>query len=76
MNYTVKQGKMYSATIQLGMIERMASNETIRRKLLVAGFTSVQVTGAGKTRYAEAVWSKPTTTGPIPKQIIKIKEIT
>jgi hypothetical protein len=73
--FTVHQGKRYQATISLGWIESLASNEMIAGKLREAGFTEVQVTGSGGTRKAQALWPKPDTTGEMPPQIREIEEI-
>jgi hypothetical protein len=74
--FTVRQGKRYRATISLGWLERWASNDTIAGKLRDAGFTEISVTGSGGTRYAEALWPGPDTTGEMPSQITEVIELT
>jgi hypothetical protein len=73
--FTVQQGKRYRATISLGLFERFASNETIAAKLRDAGFSDVQVTGSGGTRYAEAIWPGADATAEMPSQIASVAEV-
>jgi hypothetical protein len=73
--FTVRQGRRYRATISLGMLERLASNDTIAEKLRAAGFSDVTVTGSGPLRTAEALWSKPDATADMPQQIAAVTEV-
>jgi hypothetical protein len=73
--FTVRQGRRYRATISLGMLERLASNDTIAEKLRTAGFSDVTVTGSGPVRIAEALWSKPDATADMPQQIAAVAEV-
>lgn len=73
--FTVRQGKAYRATISLGLVERVASNQLIASRLVDAGFSDVRVTGSGATRQVEARWSKPDTTADMPAQVASISEI-
>ena len=73
--YTVRQGRRYRATISLGWLEQVASNETIADKLHDAGFTEVSVTGDGRMRQAEALWPGPDATADVPSQVASIDEI-
>jgi hypothetical protein len=73
--YTVRQGRRYRATISLGWLEQVASNETIADKLRDAGFTEVSVTGDGMMRQAEALWPGPDATADVPSQVASIDEI-
>ena len=73
--FTVKQGKRYRATITLGWLERLAGNETIAEKLRAAGFSEVSVSGSGRTRTAEAVWTGPDASGDMPAQVTEVIEI-
>jgi hypothetical protein len=73
--FTVRQGRRYRATISLGMLERLASNDTIAEKLRAAGFSDVTVTGSGPVRTAEALWPKPDTTADMPQQIATVAEV-
>ncbi len=75
VTFTVEQGKRYRATIALGWLEAMASNELIASKLAAAGFTEVRVTGSGGSRRAEARWPNPDRGGEMPSQIAAIAEI-
>ncbi|HKA47630.1 MAG TPA: hypothetical protein VKD68_05685 [Methyloceanibacter sp.] len=73
--YTVRQGRRYRATISLGWLEQVASNETIADKLRDAGFTEVSVTGDGRMRQAEVLWPGPDATADVPSQVASIDEI-
>ncbi len=70
--FTVENGKSYRATITLGLLQSVASNEMVADKLIEAGFTDVSVTGSGRTRIATARWENDTVTGAIPKEISDI----
>jgi hypothetical protein len=72
MEFTLQSGKRYRATITLGFVERLASNDTIAEKFRDAGFADVHVTGDGATRYAEGVWSSEDTKPTYPAQLSDI----
>ena len=74
-DFTVEKGKRYRATITLGMLQSMASNETVAQKLTEAGFTDVNVTGSGRTRTATGHWAKETVSGAIPQEISGISQL-
>lgn len=73
--FTVRQGRCYRATISLGLLERVASNDLIASKLTAAGFSDVRVTGSGATRQAEARWPTADTTADLPAQVASVSEI-
>ena len=75
-DFTVQQGKRYRAEISLGFFERIVSSETIASRLREAGFSEVIVSGSGAMRSAEALWSRPDTTAPMPVQVTSVTEIT
>ena len=70
--FTVRQGQRYRATITLGWLERLASNETIAGRLRDAGFTEVKVEGSGVTRSAEALWPLADASAELPSQIAEV----
>jgi hypothetical protein len=70
--FTVKQGKRYRATISLGLVERLASNDMIADRLRAAGFTDITVSGLGATRVAEARWPGADATAEMPSQITDV----
>jgi hypothetical protein len=72
MEFTLQAGKRYKATVTLGFVERLASNDTIAEKFRAAGFTDVEVTGEGGTRYAEGVWNADNIRPTYPAQISDI----
>ncbi|MEZ5874113.1 MAG: hypothetical protein R3D30_04555 [Hyphomicrobiales bacterium] len=71
--YTVRKGKRYRATINLGLFQSVASNEMVADKFREVGFTDVVVTGSGRTRHAEARGAK--NAAAIPDEISEIHEI-
>ncbi len=74
-NFTVRRGRRYRATIQLGILEQLADNATIAARLREAGFTDVAVSGSGATRTADALWPNGDTSAPLPPQIIEVVEV-
>jgi hypothetical protein len=73
--FTVRQGKRYRATIALGLVERLASNDMIADKLREAGFAEVKVTGGGGMRYAEVLWPGADMTAELPSQVASVAEV-
>ena len=74
--FTVHQGRRYQATIALGFLERLASNEMIADRLRQAGFAEVRVSGSGATRTAEGLWPSADATAEMPAQIVSVAEVT
>jgi hypothetical protein len=72
--FTVHQGKRYRATISLGLLERLASNDAIAERLEAAGFTEISVMGSGRTRIAQALWPGADATAEMPNQIVDVVE--
>lgn len=73
--FTVENGKRYQATINLGFVQRLASNDMVADKFREVGFTNVSVTGAGRTRLAMGSWSDKDTTADIPDEVAHIEKI-
>ncbi len=73
--FTVRSGRRYRATIELGLIESFADNETIMERLSEAGFDDIKVAGSGATRYAEARWPKADAKAELPSQITDVTEV-
>jgi hypothetical protein len=73
--FTVQNGKRYRATINLGLVQRLASNDMVVDKFREAGFTDVTVTGAGHTRIAKGSWSDEDTSAEIPDEVAHIEQI-
>ena len=73
--YTVRKGRRYQATIQLGFFQSVASNQTVAAKFREIGFDEVEVTGSGRRREGKALWPKEDATASIPAEIVAIKEL-
>ena len=71
----VRQGLRYRATISLGLLERLASNELIAKKFADLGFKDVEVSGQGADRVAEALWPLADAEGEMPSQVVEFKEV-
>lgn len=74
-NFTVRQGCRYRATLTLGMLESLASNDMIASKLEDAGFSEVTVEGQGSVRHASALWPNGDTSAAMPKQVASVEQI-
>ena len=75
MTFTVETGKLYRATIRLGLFEQVASNDDVAAKLRDAGFVGVTVTGSGRTRFADGEWGGATTTAELDDHITKVEAL-
>jgi hypothetical protein len=73
--FMLRQGKRYRATISLGLVERLATNEFIAEKLHGTGFSDVRVSGGGAMRVAEVLWPGPDRVGEIPTQVTGVDEV-
>jgi hypothetical protein len=73
--FMLQQGKRYRATISLGLLERLATNEFIAEKLHATGFSDVRVSGGGALRVAEVLWSGADRVGEIPPQVTGVNEV-
>jgi hypothetical protein len=73
--FTVQQGKIYKAEINLGLMQSVASNEMVAERLREAGFTDVVVTGSGRTRLAQGVWPHADTAAEIPSEVANIQVV-
>jgi hypothetical protein len=54
------KGQRYAADVTLGWLEKIASNDTIKKKFEDLGFAFVAVDGSGKARAASGVWTGDT----------------
>jgi hypothetical protein len=73
--FTVRQGRRYQAIITLGMLQRLASNETIGDKFRGLGFTEVVVIGSGSARTVEGLWPLADATASLPEEITAVREM-
>ena len=72
-HFTIEKGRRYQATISLGLLRSVASNEMVADKLRELGFSDVAVTGSGRTRIATGVWTQENMSGAIPEEITDVK---
>lgn len=73
--FTVEKGKRYRATIELGLLQSVASNEMVAEEFRKAGFTDVDVTGSGGTRHATGLWPHDNASAEIPSEVAEITMI-
>ncbi|HEX2448196.1 MAG TPA: hypothetical protein VHK26_08415 [Methyloceanibacter sp.] len=73
--FTVQQGKRYRATITLGLLQSVASNEAVAEKFQDVGFTEVEVTGSGRTREGRGLWPHSDASAEVPPEITSVEEI-
>ena len=73
--YTVQKGKRYRATIKLGGLKRLASNDMVADKFREAGFIEVDVSGSGHERQGQGLWPHPDAAAEVPDEIIAVEEI-
>ena len=73
--FTLAQGKRYKATLTLGWLEQIASNDQIASEFANAGFGDVVVEGSGDTRIARGVWSRESMQVSLPDQVSEITEL-
>jgi hypothetical protein len=73
--YTVRKGKHYQATITLGLLQSVASNDMVADRFREAGFTEVEVTGSGRTRIGQGLWPHDDASAEIPNEVISVDEI-
>jgi hypothetical protein len=73
--YTVRKGRRYRATIALGLLQSVASNDMIADRFRAAGFADVEVKGSGCTRTAKR-YGRTTMHAPIsPTRLFSVEEI-
>jgi hypothetical protein len=73
--FTVEKGKRYRATLQLSLLQSIATNEMVADEFRKAGFTDVAVEGSGSTRYATGLWSQDNATAEMPSEVSEITTI-
>ena len=74
--FTVRQGRRYKATVNLGWLEQVATNDQIAARLNAVGFADVAVAGAGRQRVAEATWPGLETTAELDPHLSDLVELT
>jgi hypothetical protein len=73
--YTVRKGKRYQATITLGLLQSVASNDMVADRFREAGFVEVEVTGSGRTRVGQGLWPHDDASADVPDEVISVDEI-
>lgn len=73
--FTFGQGKRYRATLTLGWIEQIASNDMIAAEFAKAGFGEVVVQGEGETRLAQGTWTGASREVDLPGQVVDVVEV-
>ena len=73
--YTVRKGRRYRATIALGLLQSVASNDMIADRFREAGFADVEVKGSGRTRSGHALWPHDDASADTPDEITSVEEI-
>lgn len=73
MSMQLQHGRRYTADIELGMLEGLASNDVVKCKLEDAGFQSVLVTGNGRKRSAIGTWGGATQSVDLPSQVKNVR---
>jgi hypothetical protein len=73
--YTVRKGKRYQATITLGLLQSVASNEMVADRFRDAGFIAVEVTGSGRTRIGHGLWPHDDASAEVPDEVTSVDEI-
>jgi hypothetical protein len=72
--YTVRKGRRYRATIALGLLQSVASNDMIADRFREAGFADVEVKGSGRTRSGHALWPHDDASADIPDEITRLRK--
>lgn len=75
MTHLLETGATYSATLSLGIIDRMASNDQVKEKFESVGFIEVSVDGSGKHRTVKGKWVGKTEEHLVPDQIDSIQKL-
>jgi hypothetical protein len=73
--YTVRKGRRYRASISLGLLQSVASNDMVADRFREAGFAEVEVTGSGRSRLGQALWPHDDASAEIPDEITSVEEI-
>ena len=73
--YTVRKGRRYRATIALGLLQSVASNDMIADRFREAGFADVEVKGSERMRSGHALWPHDDASANIPDEIASVEEI-
>ena len=73
--FTVEKGKRYEATITLGLLQSVASNDMVADRFREVGFSDVAVSGSGRTRHATGLWSHDDASAEVPSEVSEIKMV-
>jgi hypothetical protein len=73
--FNLVKGKRYKGKITLTGFETWASNSMVAEKFSELGFTDVDISGSGSTRFGVGRWDKPDQTVPMPSQVSDVVEV-
>lgn len=74
MTINLTKNTTYKAIVELGFIDKLASNEQVQKKFESVGFTNVVSEGSGRIRTVSGVWGKESQPATVPNQIKSIEE--
>lgn len=63
------------ATLRLGIVEGMATNDMVRQRLTNVGFLDVNVEGNGRERVATGTWGGATRDVDLPSQVKNVSPV-
>jgi predicted chitinase len=69
------KGKRYKGKITLTGFETWASNSMVADKFSELGFSDVDISGSGSTRFGVGKWDKPDQSVPMPSQVSDVVEV-
>jgi hypothetical protein len=75
MNFQIEKNQNYKAEVELGFVDKFATNEQVAAKFKSVGFTNVVSTGSGKNRTVTGTWSGESKIVELPKQITTVDKV-
>jgi hypothetical protein len=73
--FLLRRGQRYRATISLGLLQSLATNDMIASRLKAFGFSEVVVKGQGASRAVEVLWPGADVSASMPKEIVSVEEV-
>lgn len=75
MTTLLETGASYAATVTLGLVDRLGSNDQVKQRFESVGFIQVQIFGSGKHRTVKGKWAGPTAEHEVPSQVNNIERL-